>query len=163
MSLRTAGAAKAGLRAEAAAAVVDAREPITDEATLSVVRKEGAGAPVVASVEMLAPAHQRRALEARLAFAAAGTSTDAGERLLQELVAGEVGVALQLVDVEAGLASLLAKTIADPRLATEVAKVFRETVALSGAVRRRMEGCLSAAATLRAQRLLLTMQRTDGV
>lgn len=136
-----------------------AADPLTLDAEGESTREREPG--VVASVTMLAVSHQVRMRRAK-AELARGAGTNDGERLLHELVASEVGVALQLVDVEAGLASLLSKTVADPKLAIEVAKVFRETVALSAAVRRRMEGCLSAAATLRAQRILLNLRPPHG-
>lgn len=100
-----------------------------------------------------------RARQVRAAFARAGDDSDAAERLLLDLVGSETTIALQLQDVESALAVLLSRTVTDPRTALEVAKVLRETVALSNAVRRRVENSLNAAATLKAQRVLLASQR----
>ena len=116
---------------------------------------------VVANVGMLSRQNLERAEAVRRKFDAADPM-EVGERLLQDLVAAEVGVAFQLVDVEAGLVALLSRTIADPAMALAVARTFREAAALSSAVRRRMENCLAAAATLRAQRLLAGTRRDDG-
>ncbi len=107
----------------------------------------------------LSPANICRATQIRGTFRSSGDDADVGERLLEELVAGETAVAMQLQDVEAALASLLSRTVTDPRLAMAVAKVMRETVGLSGAVRRRMENSLASVATLKAQRVLMAAQR----
>ena len=115
---------------------------------------------IVANVNMLEPRNLARALRARNDFE---NDVETGEGILQELVAGEVGIALQLLDVEAALASLLAKTFTDPRLASEVASVFRATTGLSAAVRKRIENSLDGAARLRAQRILLEQRRPRDV
>ena len=128
---------------------------------LELLRAGEAGAraaDAVANLTLSAP-NLRRAHEVRVAFEAADDDGDIGERLLEELVSGEVGVALELQNIEGALASLLGKTVTDPRLALEVAKVFRETAGLSSAVRRRIENSLGAVATLRAQRILMSAQR----
>jgi len=101
----------------------------------------------------------QRAQEIRGQFDVSDDPSEVGERMLHELVAGEFAVALELGDIQGAMASLFGKTVLDPQLSVEVAKGFREAVALSSAVRSRMERSLSAAATLRAQRLLLAAQR----
>lgn len=152
--------------------LVDAEEPSVarpgeellthDEAhdleLLSAAEAGTRAADAVANLTLSAP-NLRRAQEVRVAFAAAEDEGDTGERLLEGLVAGEVGIALQLQDIEGALASLLGKTVTDPRLALEVAKVFRETAGLSNAVRRRIENSLGAVASLKAQRVLMAAQR----
>jgi hypothetical protein len=100
-----------------------------------------------------------RAAEVKRAFDHAGPESDVGERLLEELVSGELAVALELENTEAALITLLQKTITDPTLATAVAKLTREVFGLSGAVRHRIQGSLGAIAGLRAQRALLTTHR----
>lgn len=107
----------------------------------------------------LSAANIVRAQEVLGEFDVAEEPSEVGERLLHELVAGELAVARELQDIEGAMAALLGRTVTDPALSAAVAKSFREAVALSNAVRRRMEGSLSAAAGLRAQRLLLTAQR----
>jgi hypothetical protein len=64
-----------------------------------------------------------------------------------------------LQDIEAAATVLLSRTIDRPDLALTVAKVAREVVALSTAVRRRTENTLNAIASLRAQRALLSRHR----
>ena len=120
---------------------------------------DSAKSSVDVSTLTLAPANLRRAQEIGGTFRQSGEDSDVGERLLEELVAGETAVAMQLMDVEAALASLLSRTVTDPKLAMEIAKVMRETVGLSGAVRRRMENSLASVATLKAQRVLMNAQR----
>jgi hypothetical protein len=100
-----------------------------------------------------------RAVEAKGAFDRAGIESDVGERLLEELVSGELAVALELQNTEGALIALLQKAVTDPALATAVAKLTREVVGLSSAVRRRIEGSLGAVAGLRAQRAFLASHR----
>jgi hypothetical protein len=91
-------------------------------------------------------------------FASGRDPSEVGEEILHELVAGELSIALALQDIEAAMAALVAKAVTDPKLSLAVARSFAEAVALSGAIRRRMEGSLGAAASLRAQRMLLAAQ-----
>ena len=108
---------------------------------------------------MLSGPNLDRARRARVEFAGSEDGSEVGEQLLHELVAGETAIALQVMDVEGALAALLTKTVTNPAVAMEVARVFREATALSGAIRRRIEGSLNAAAALKAQRVLLAAQR----
>ena len=101
----------------------------------------------------------RRAHEVCAEFDAAEDLSVVGEKVLCELVGGEVAVAMQLRDIEAAMAALLSKTITDPEMTVAVCKGLKETIGLSTAIRRRMENSLSAAASLKAQRILLTAQR----
>ena len=101
----------------------------------------------------------KRGHEVRVAFDQADDDAEVGGHLLQELVAGETAIALELQDVEAGLVSLLSKTIIDPTLAVAVTKTLREVVGVSSAIRRRMENSLGAAENLKAQRRFLSAQR----
>ena len=96
--------------------------------------------------------------EARDTFSAASDG-DPAERILEELVVGEVGLGHELQNLEAAAISFLGKTLDRPELAVEVARVAREVVGLSSAVRRRTENSLSAIAGLRAQRVILAAQR----
>jgi hypothetical protein len=114
--------------------------------------------PADVSGLMLSAPSLERARDVREAFRQSSDGEPA-ESLLEELIAGEVAVAHQLQDTEAAATVLLARVVADPELALHVAKVTREIVSLNTAVRRRIEGSLSAVATLRASRLLLAAQR----
>jgi hypothetical protein len=106
----------------------------------------------------LAPANLERGVRARTDFEA-GDDGEVGERLLEELVANEVPIALQLQDVEGALATLLSRSITLPEVSLQALKVLRETVHVSNAVRRRIENSLGAAANLRAQRRFLATHR----
>ena len=106
----------------------------------------------------LAPANLERGARARTDFDASGDG-EVGERLLEELVANEVPIALQLQDVEGALATLLSRSITLPEVSLQALKVLRETVLTSNAVRRRIENSLGAAANLRAQRRFLATHR----
>ena len=100
-----------------------------------------------------------RGQQVRKAFEDRDDDGDEGERLLEELTAAEVPIALQLQDIEGALTAMLGKAVLEPEAALQVARVLKETVALSGAVRTRMQNCLSAAANLRAQRKFLALHR----
>jgi hypothetical protein len=106
----------------------------------------------------LSPASLGAARAVRQAFEAV-TDCDPAEGLLEQLLVGEVGIAHELQSLEAATTVLLTRTLDNPRLALEVAKVAREIVGLSSAIRRRTEGSLGAIAGLRAQRVLLARHR----
>jgi hypothetical protein len=100
-----------------------------------------------------------RGCQVRKAFEESGSDADVAERLLEELTAGEVPVAMQLQDIEGALVAMLGKAVLEPEPAMQIVKVLRETVALSGAIRTRMQNALGAAANLLAQRRFLANQR----
>ncbi len=95
----------------------------------------------------------------RESFTAAERDATPAERLLEGLISSEVPIAMGLGDAEGALVALLQRTVADPRLAAEVARTLKETVALHSAVRRRIENSLNAVAGLRAQRIFLEGRR----
>ena len=125
----------------------------------SIAHQSGARAVDAVANLTLAPVNLQRGHELRVAFEQADEDADVGGRLLQELVAGETAIALELQDVEAGLVSLLGKAIADPALALAVTKTLREVVGVGNAIRRRMENSLGAAENLKAQRRFMYAQR----
>jgi hypothetical protein len=106
----------------------------------------------------ISPASLERARDVRQMFDAASDG-DPAEGLLEQLVAGEVGIGHELQNLEGVSTALLVHTIENPALALQVARLAREIVSLSSAVRRRTENTLGAIAGLRAQRLLLAAQR----
>ena len=110
------------------------------------------------SMLTLNPVNLQRAREIGGTFHKSGDDAKIGERLLEELVSGEVGIALELRDIEGALASLVGKTVTDPTLVIAVMKALREVIAANGSVRGRMERSLAAAANLRAQRRFLRAQ-----
>ena len=102
----------------------------------------------------------QRGREVQEAFLEAGPDGDEAERLLLELVAGEVPVILQLRDLEAATAALACRTMTNPELTPAVLKVARETTAWLTAVRKRAETTMGVIADLRAQRRFLAAHRT---
>ena len=114
--------------------------------------------PADASNLVLSQANLARARQVRQAFAERSDG-DPAEELLEELIAGEIGVGHQLQDLEGVATALLGRTLMEPELALHVVKVAREIAALSSAVRRRTENSLNAVAGLRAQRLLVAAHR----
>lgn len=108
----------------------------------------------------IATGNLARAGELRQAFASAADGSKVGEKLLEDFVGMEAGIALALLDTEAAAVALIQKTLpVDPALALKLAQVAKEVEALSSAVHRRMQNGLAAAANLRAQRHLVAMQR----
>lgn len=103
----------------------------------------------------LRPVYLAKAESLRRKFKTPDQTGTTGEQILEELVATETPIAMALQDAEAALVSLLHKTITDPNLALAVMKLLKETVTVSGAVRRRIENSLGAVANLRAQREFL--------
>lgn len=107
----------------------------------------------------LAQVNLERGQEVQQAFRDTGPDGDEAERLLLELVAGEIPVLLQLRDLEAANAALLGRTITNPELSTAVLKVARETTAWLTAVRTRTQNTMGVIADLRAQRKFLARHR----
>jgi hypothetical protein len=107
----------------------------------------------------LSSVNLERGRQVRRAFEESGPDAEVAERLLEELTAGEVPVAMQLQDIEGALVAMLGRAILEPEAALQITKILRETVALSGAVRTRMQNALGAAANLRAQRRFLAAQK----
>lgn len=81
----------------------------------------------------------------------------ADERILHELVAKQLPIALMLHDLEEQLATRMLNLMDDPRLALAIAKVLRETAVMASAMSKRVQATLSTAASLRAQRRFLTL------
>ncbi len=100
-----------------------------------------------------------RGVAVRTAFEHAPAGSEIAERLLEEFASGEVPIVRELQNVEGALVALLGRAVTDPILAVRVASVLKETVAVSAAVRRRVEGSLQAAASLRTQRAFLGAHR----
>jgi hypothetical protein len=86
------------------------------------------------------------------------------ERILRELAAAEVPLALRLLDVQRQLADRLYVLVDHPTQALMLAKVFREVVGASTVVTKRVQSMLGAAGNLRAQRRFLRLREntTDG-
>lgn len=105
----------------------------------------------------------KRGGEARRALDEAAPAAAADERILHELVAKQLPIALMLHDLEEQLAARLGVVIDDPKLALVVAKILHETVAMASAMSKRIQGTLSTAAALRAQRRFLVLHgRASG-
>lgn len=138
-------------------------EPQPDDRTSAPAPRSSAA---TANAEKAAPRLRRlpvdehlakRGDEARRALDEAAPSAAADERILHELVAKQLPVALMLHDLEAQLAVRLGLVIDDPKLALAVAKTLRETIAMASAMSKRIQSTLSTAATLRAQRRFLAL------
>ena len=142
--------------------VVPEQRLLTHEEAQSLERLHAAGAATRAADAVgsltLSKANLGHMRRAREAFQVASDG-DPAEEVLEQFVTGEVGIGLQLQDLEAAASDLLGRTLVDPTLAMATAKVMRELVAISSAVRRRTEHTLTTIAGLRAQRQLLAAQR----
>ena len=82
----------------------------------------------------------------------------ADERILHELVAKQLPIALMLHDLEEQLATRMMNLMDDPSLALAVVRVLRETSILASAATKRIQSTLSTASSLRAQHRFLTLQ-----
>jgi hypothetical protein len=98
-----------------------------------------------------------RGREARRALDQVCPDAAPDERILNELVAKQLPVALLLHELEEQLAARIMVVMDDPRIALAVAKVLRETAAMASAMTKRVQSTLSTAASLRAQRRFLTL------
>ena len=112
---------------------------------------------------LLDPRLVERSDKAKADLAASTPGAAADERILHELAAEELGLVGALHEAEAALVAKIAAKLDDPRSAFVLAKVARELVALSSSLGRRVEGCLTAAASLRAQRHMLAGHRGHRV
>jgi len=79
----------------------------------------------------------------------------ADERLLHRLVAGEIPLILTLQQIERELAARMLRCLDDAKFSIALGRVLRDTIGLSSTLTRRVEGGLSTAASLRAQRRFL--------
>lgn len=95
---------------------------------------------------------------ARLALDELCPAAAADERILHELVAKQLPIALMLHDLEEQLVARMLTVMDDPQLVLSVAKILRETCVMSSAMSKRIQAILSTAASLRAQRRFLTLQ-----
>ncbi len=95
--------------------------------------------------------------QARRALDSASPEAAPDERILHELVAKQLPIVLLLHELEEQLAIRIKLSLDDPRLAFAVAKVLRETVMMASAMSKRVQGTLSTAASLRAQRRFLAV------
>jgi hypothetical protein len=121
--------------------------------------KPPAAHSAIAAIDLtLTPANLARGAEVRAEFES-GNDGEVGERLLENLVAAEVPIAMQLQDIEAAVAGLLSRSLAHPEVALHAAKLLRESVAVSNAVRLRIERSIGTIASLRAQRRFLAVNR----
>jgi hypothetical protein len=123
-----------------------------------------APAPTRAPALEIVPPPQTPCTEARDALMADALAAPPDERILRELAAAEVPLALRLLDVQRQLADRLYVLVDHPTQALMLAKVFREVVGASTVVTKRVQSMLGAAGNLRAQRRFLRLREntTDG-
>jgi hypothetical protein len=99
----------------------------------------------------LAAANAERVDAAIRSMAAEDGVRDVGVRVLRELVARDLGVAMELLDAEGRLACLLAKGVIDPAPFAAAATMMRDVAGSGEAIRQRMARTLEAAAALDAK------------
>lgn len=99
-----------------------------------------------------------RGEEARRALDEVCPAAAADERILHELVAKQLPIALMLHDLEEQLVGRMLTVMDNPQLVLAVAKILRETCTMSSVMTKRIQSILAAAASLRAQRRFLTLQ-----
>jgi hypothetical protein len=105
----------------------------------------------------LDPAYVERGKAALAALEASAPDAGAGERIIHELVASQVALALAIGDTQVEVVARLGHFLNEPKNLVILARALRELTTLSNAVGRRIEGALSTASSLRAQRRLWKM------
>lgn len=96
-----------------------------------------------------------RGRAARRALDDASPDAAADERILHELVAKQLPVALMLHELEEQLAVRMLTIMDNPQLVLAVAKILRDTSMIASSMSKRIQAILSTAASLRAQRRFL--------
>lgn len=113
----------------------------------------------------LDPSHLAYARASRQALLESfGPDATAPERLLLDLVAQEVPIAMSLVESEMQLAARLEQMLLrdDVKSVVTLAKALRQVSTVCHAVGRRVETVLSTAVALKAQRRLVELHRRGG-
>lgn len=110
-------------------------------------RKFGLGADVV-----------NRGKAARAELERACPDASAGERILYELVGHQVSLALAVLDAQTEVAARLEHFLDEPTKLVALSRALKELTGISNAIGRRVEGALSTASNLRAQRRIFTLQ-----
>jgi len=109
--------------------------------------------------------HEKKTEMAKQALAKLAPEAAEDEQLLLGLAASGGVIAQVLEQAQYALAIRLQGATYDPRLALTIAKTLREVAAVSGAVSKRVRGCLETTSSLRGQRRFLQHHgvRRDGV
>ena len=100
-----------------------------------------------------------RGRAARRALDDASPEAAADERILHELVAKQLPVALMLHDLEEQLAVRMLAIMDNPQLVLALAKILRDTSVIASSMSKRIQASLSTAASLRAQRRFLALHQ----
>lgn len=100
-----------------------------------------------------------RGRAARRALDEVSPEAAADERILHELVAKQLPVALMLHDLEEQLAVRMLAMMDNPQLVLALAKILRDTSVIASSMSKRIQAILSTAASLRAQRRFLAIHQ----
>lgn len=96
----------------------------------------------------------RRGEAARADLDRASPDASPGERILHELVGQEVTLALAVMNVQAEVAARLEHFVDEPAKLVALSRALKELTGICNAIGRRVEGALTTASSLRAQRRL---------
>jgi hypothetical protein len=96
---------------------------------------------------------QEQQLRAALDNACPDAAPD--EKLLNRLVAGEIPLILALQEIERRLSARMLSSLDDAQFSVALARSMGDTLALSSTLTKRVQGTLTTAAALRAQRRML--------
>jgi len=108
----------------------------------------------------LGPVHLERGRAARAALEAASPDAGPGEQILFELIGHQTAIALSVLDAEGEVASRLEHFLDDPAKLVALSRALKELTGISNSVGRRVEGALTTASSLRAQRRLWNLGRS---
>ena len=110
----------------------------------------------------LASSILERSERQRQAFASAADGTEVGRKLFEELAGMDAGMALALRDTEIAAVICVQRAMrpyGDSKAALMLVRALGNVIEATGALNRRMQGEIAAAARLRAQRRLMPLPR----
>jgi hypothetical protein len=100
----------------------------------------------------LDPVYVARGKQALAALEASAPDAGAGEQIIHELVAAQFALVLAIGDAEIEVVARLGHFVNEPKNLVAISRALKELTTLSNAIGRRIEGALTTASTLRAQR-----------
>lgn len=102
----------------------------------------------------LAAAFVERGNAARCSLDEESVDASPGERILHEFVGQEVAIASAVMDAQAEIATRFAYFLDEPQQLMMLTRALKELTSVAMAIGKRVEGALTTASSLRAQRRL---------
>ncbi len=108
----------------------------------------------------LKPEYLKRGRAARALLSGESPGAGADEQILFDLVAGELPIIAALEEAQAQLVVRVALASDSPKVMVMLARALKDVVTVANSLSRRVEGTLTAAAGLRAQRRFLSLHHS---